>query len=1819
MAKKSTPRRRLELEPLECRKLLATYVSGSVEGVWDLAGSPYILQDATLVEAGKTLTIESGVEVQAERTADKDYIFDFNIDGTVNVTDAAFVGYTDVNVRDGGTLNLTDTTVEGGDGDWDPAAIEFREGAQGTVTGSTFSIPVHQYSGTKATPLVDFHTNTFQAVNPIYTYAALVEDFTDDNTFNYSGGTSQIYINHNQAATTTEDATWSVSGTAAQYVIGHDLTVASGTTLTISAGVEVSTLRTADKDYIFDFNIDGTVNVTDAAFVGYTDVNVRDGGTLNLTDTTVEGGDGDWDPAAIEFREGAQGTVTGSTFSIPVHQYSGTKATPLVDFHTNTFQAVNPIYTYAALVEDFTDDNTFNYSGGTSQIYINHNQAATTTEDATWSVSGTAAQYVIGHDLTVASGTTLTISAGVEVSTLRTADKDYIFDFNIDGTVNVTDAAFVGYTDVNVRDGGTLNLTDTTVEGGDGDWDPAAIEFREGAQGTVTGSTFSIPVHQYSGTKATPLVDFHTNTFQAVNPIYTYAALVEDFTDDNTFNYSGGTSQIYINHNQAATTTEDATWSVSGTAAQYVIGHDLTVASGTTLTISAGVEVSTLRTADKDYIFDFNIDGTVNVTDAAFVGYTDVNVRDGGTLNLTDTTVEGGDGDWDPAAIEFREGAQGTVTGSTFSIPVHQYSGTKATPLVDFHTNTFQAVNPIYTYAALVEDFTDDNTFNYSGGTSQIYINHNQAATLSEDATWSVSGTAAQYVIGHDLTVASGTTLTISAGVEVSTLRTADKDYIFDFNIDGTVNVTDAAFVGYTDINVRNSGSLNLLGSTFSGASGDLEDSSVDFQAGAMGRLDFSQLALEIDIHSDAFVEAYNNDFSAASVVALGDSADTIDLRWNWWGSTNPDVIGNKITDQLDDATRPLVLIDPWLEVPPMWVPTVVDIADVAPDPRETTVDEISIVFSRPVQGFGIDDLELTVNGGPNLLSGAQTLTTDNDMAWTLGGLSAITTNLGSYTLSLAADESGITDPLSQPLNSGATDSWWHISSPLQVSALGDHDDGDYTPGQLNLREAVDLANAFSGPNSISFDPALADQTIELSEGELKIQSDVHIVGLGRDHISVDAGEGERAIYVDGDDVDVMLDDITIITGAATGLGINGRGIFLRDANLALRNVDIIGSSVAAYCGGGIFNDGGALAVAESKISDNLAYFGGAIFNRSGAVIITNSHLVGNTAQLDGGAMYVEGGELAIDNSAVVGNTAENSGGGVYQSGGSLAVRSSTIAGNQANEGGGIRIQGGISATSNSIVAINQATLGPDVFGSISGAYVLIGDGSEMVGIEDGVDGNIVGADPQFYRNPTNGGDGWGDDLGTSSINEAVNDDYGDLRLGYYSVAVDVGSNALLPVDWFDLDDDENISETIPFDLKNDDRIINATVDMGAYENDGPPPARDDIIGRVASSGDWWIAKSDGTSFTNEKWGNWSSDISWEHTSFGDFNGDGQQDIAGRDAATGQWYVSIATSDGFVTEKWSLWSTSVTWENVMVGDFNGDGMDDIIGRVSSSGDWWVAESTGTAFANAKWGRWSNAVTWLDVKVADFDGDGDSDIAGRVSTSGDWWVASSTGTAFANAKWSRWTTSVDWVNVATGDFNGDGSMDLVGQVSTSGSWYVATSTGAAFTNAKWSQWSSAVDWVDVSIGDFNGDGLSDLIGRVATSGKWYVATSTGSSFTNAEWGRWSTAVTWLDVQVGDFDGDGQTDIAGRSGATGDWNVARSVGDRFVNERWGRWSTNVDWVDVHVGNLACEDSSVFGDAAAAADSFWSRLGSTDEEDDTDWTDWLDVGLAGQLDID
>jgi hypothetical protein len=145
-----------------------------------------------------------------------------------------------------------------------------------------------------------------------------------------------------------------------------------------------------------------------------------------------------------------------------------------------------------------------------------------------------------------------------------------------------------------------------------------------------------------------------------------------------------------------------------------------------------------------------------------------------------------------------------------------------------------------------------------------------------------------------------------------------------------------------------------------------------------------------------------------------------------------------------------------------------VTITPVSPNPRNSAVDSMTITFSKPVSGFSMSDLQLSDNGAANLLGGTQTLTSADNLTWTLGNLAGLTAGSGTYTLTLLPG--GIQDAVGNALASGATSSftlhtWQNTANPLDVD-----NSGIVTPldalaviNYIDLNQASILPLTFSG------------------------------------------------------------------------------------------------------------------------------------------------------------------------------------------------------------------------------------------------------------------------------------------------------------------------------------------------------------------------------------------------------------------------------------------------------------------------------------------------------------------------------------------------------------------------------------------------------------------------------------------------------------------------------------------------------------------------------------------------------------------------------------
>ena len=134
------------------------------------------------------------------------------------------------------------------------------------------------------------------------------------------------------------------------------------------------------------------------------------------------------------------------------------------------------------------------------------------------------------------------------------------------------------------------------------------------------------------------------------------------------------------------------------------------------------------------------------------------------------------------------------------------------------------------------------------------------------------------------------------------------------------------------------------------------------------------------------------------------DSGNPIYDSWVTFGSGGADIDGIAVLNVYTDTIAPTASVE-----------------EVTPDPRTTPVPEITIIFSEVVQNFDVSDLELTRDGGVNLLTGTEVLSTLDDITWTLD-TSALSKTSGDYTITVLVSD--ITDLAGNPLDSGTTDTW---------------------------------------------------------------------------------------------------------------------------------------------------------------------------------------------------------------------------------------------------------------------------------------------------------------------------------------------------------------------------------------------------------------------------------------------------------------------------------------------------------------------------------------------------------------------------------------------------------------------------------------------------------------------------------------------------------------------------------------------------------------------------------------------------------------------------
>ncbi|MBC7968377.1 MAG: hypothetical protein H7Z17_20930, partial [Fuerstia sp.] len=334
-------------------------------------------------------------------------------------------------------------------------------------------------------------------------------------------------------------------------------------------------------------------------------------------------------------------------------------------------------------------------------------------------------------------------------------------------------------------------------------------------------------------------------------------------------------------------------------------------------------------------------------------------------------------------------------------------------------------------------------------------------------------------------------------------------------------------------------------------------------------------------------------------------------------------------------------------------------------------------------------------------------------------------------------------------------------AAAIIVDSLTDESDGNYSVGDVSLREAIELANSQAGTDEIRFAGSLSGGTITLGIGQLLVTDSLTITGPGASSLTVSGGNSFRVFDLQSSP-NVIISGLTISGGRTTVNGQSGGGI-RSTGTLQLLNSVVTNNSTTggAAMGGGIFQINGSLTITDSTVSGNsttgIGASGGGISAVSGGVMISGSTISGNTSTAHAGGVAFDSNGSAVTatiiNSTVSGNsTTGGFGGGIFNARGTLNLQHSTVTLNSAPDGNG----SGLASASNGttiadtvvLSSIISANTNSDIDNILTGTgtntvtssgFNLIGAGNAITSFDQASDLTDV-TDPQLAPLANNGG-----------------------------------------------------------------------------------------------------------------------------------------------------------------------------------------------------------------------------------------------------------------------------------------------------------------------------------------------------------------------------------------------------------------------------------------------------------------------------------------------
>lgn len=306
------------------------------------------------------------------------------------------------------------------------------------------------------------------------------------------------------------------------------------------------------------------------------------------------------------------------------------------------------------------------------------------------------------------------------------------------------------------------------------------------------------------------------------------------------------------------------------------------------------------------------------------------------------------------------------------------------------------------------------------------------------------------------------------------------------------------------------------------------------------------------------------------------------------------------------------------------------------------------------------------------------------------------------------------------------------LAATALVDTLADEDDGNFSAGDLSLREALKTVDA---GGTVTFAAALSGGTITLGGTEILLDRNLTIDGLGSTLLTVSGNNASRIFNVAAG-ASVRIGGLTIERGFGAsdipkrdgGAIINFGAlslddIVLRDSTASFRGailfnegtVDMTGGAVLGAFGteaivnqegsftavgtrfadnaDGVFYNWATLSIADSAFEGNREITAAAIYNFGfdAETTVLRSTFTGNETTLAGGVIVNQGNTFRIADSVFAGNSA-SSAGAIKNFSGVMTIAGSTFSGNVARtfHGGAIENSGTLEIV-NSTISGNEA------------------------------------------------------------------------------------------------------------------------------------------------------------------------------------------------------------------------------------------------------------------------------------------------------------------------------------------------------------------------------------------------------------------------------------------------------------------------------------------------------------------------------------------------